>query len=238
MAPYIFCTKNMDLYSIIRYNEVSSNKIREVLSMQKLNGLSKNEIVTISHQIADAFYDYKYNSDDEGLVKYIANREAMFMYIHAIVQASYNSGLLYTTSTNREGYLIAAGAGIGTIGFIDGIKMILAEKKALGGWKKMKSFIFACFSDGNTIEMRMRKAKRKFIRIEVLAVRPEYQKQGYMKKVLDFVYELARANGVPVILDTDDKDKSLRYQHLGMKLDRIRNCGEKFHMYDLIYEVV
>ena len=58
MTPYIFCTKNMDPYSIIRYNEVSSNKIREVLSMQKLNGLSKNEIVTISHQIADAFYDY------------------------------------------------------------------------------------------------------------------------------------------------------------------------------------
>ena len=102
----------------------------------------------------------------------------------------------------------------------------------------MKSFISACFSDGNTIEMRMRKAKRKFIRIEVLAVRPKYQKQGYMEKMLDFVYELARTNGVPVILDTDDKDKSLRYQHLGMKLDRIRNCGEKFHMYDLIYEVV
>ena len=26
------------------------------------------------------------------------------------------------------------------------------------------------------------------------------------------------------------------YQHLGMTLDRIRNCGEKFHMYDLIRE--
>jgi len=25
-------------------------------------------------------------------------------------------------------------------------------------------------------------------------------------------------------------------KHLGMKLDRIRNCGEKFHMYDLIRE--
>ncbi len=32
------------------------------------------------------------------------------------------------------------------------------------------------------------------------------------------------------------KDKSDRYEHLGMKLDRIRNCGERFHMYDLIRE--
>ena len=42
--------------------------------------------------------------------------------------------------------------------------------------------------------------------------------------------------GISVILDTDDKDKAARYEHLGMKLDRVRNCGEKFHMYDLIRE--
>ena len=41
---------------------------------------------------------------------------------------------------------------------------------------------------------------------------------------------------VPVILDTDDKNKALRYEHLGMTLDKTRNCGEKFHMYDLIRE--
>lgn len=34
----------------------------------------------------------------------------------------------------------------------------------------------------------------------------------------------------------NDKDKCLRYEHLGMKIDRIRNCGEKFHMYDMIRE--
>jgi GNAT superfamily N-acetyltransferase len=82
----------------------------------------------------------------------------------------------------------------------------------------------------------MRKAKREFIRIEVLAVRPEYQQQGYMRKMMEGVYRLADRKKLPVILDTDDKNKSLRYQHLGMKLDRVRNCGEKFHMYDLIRE--
>ena len=40
------------------------------------------------------------------------------------------------------------------------------------------------------------------------------------------------------ILDTDDQDKAVRYVHLGMKLDRIRSCGEGFHMYDLIREPV
>lgn len=42
----------------------------------------------IARQIADAFYDYKYNEDDIGLIKYISSREDMFTYMNAIVQAA------------------------------------------------------------------------------------------------------------------------------------------------------
>ena len=205
--------------------------------MEKLTGLNKADVTEISKQIADAFYDYKYNEDDLGLVKYIKSKDDMFIYMNAITQAAYNSGLLYTTSDKREGYLMLSGEGAGSVRFFDGIKMIMAEKKALGGFSKMKAFIKACFSEGSTIETRMRKAKRKFIRIEMLVVRPEFQGQGFMRKILEDVYKVADKENVPVILDTDDKDKAARYEHLGMKLERIRNCGEKFHMYDLIREV-
>ena len=116
-------------------------------------------------------------------------------------------------------------------------RQIAAEKKALGGFQNMKQFIDACFSDGGTIETRMRKEKRKFLRIEMLVVRKEFQGQGYMHRMMDFAYALAEERRIPVILDTDDKDKASRYVHLGMKLDRVRSCGERFHMYDLIREV-
>ena len=204
--------------------------------MKKLTGLNKEEVTAISRQIADAFYDYKYNDEDLGLVKYIKSREDMFVYMNAITQAAYNSGLLYTTSDKHEGYFMLSGEGAGSVRFFDGIKMIMAEKKALGGFSNMKSFIKACFAEGNTIETRMNKAKRKYIRIEMLVVRPEFQGQGYMRKILEDVYRVADKRKVSVILDTDDKDKAMRYQHLGMKLDRVRNCGERFHMYDLIRE--
>ena len=204
--------------------------------MKKLIGLSNEEVREISKQIADAFYDYKYNEEDLGLVKYIKSRDDMFTYMNAITQAAYNSGLLYTTSDDHEGYLMLSGEEAGSVRFFDGIKMIMAEKKALGGFSNMKAFIKACFAEGNTIETRMRKAKKKFIRIEMLVVRPEFQRQGHMRNILEDVYKRAEKRGVPVILDTDDKDKAARYEHLGMKLDRIRNCGEKFHMYDLIRE--
>ena len=205
--------------------------------MIKLQGLSRESVGEISRRIADAFYDYTYHEADIGLIKYISSREAMFIYINAIVQAAYKSGVLYATSERQEGYLMLSGEGAGgKIGFADGIKMIVAEKKALGGFGNMKKFINACFCDGGTIETRMRKEKRKFLRIEMLVVRKEYQRQGYMRQMMDYAYDLAESQCVPVILDTDDQDKAARYVHLGMKLDRVRNCGEKFHMYDLIRE--
>ena len=67
-------------------------------SMIKLSGLTNEHVHEISHRIADAFYDYQYHEDDLGLIKYIKSRHDMHTYIDAIVQASYNSCLLYTTS--------------------------------------------------------------------------------------------------------------------------------------------
>ena len=68
-----------------------------------------------------SFYDYRYNEEDKGLIKYIPDREAMYIYIGAIVRAAYKSGLLYTTFPQREGYLILSGEGVGAIGFVDGM---------------------------------------------------------------------------------------------------------------------
>ena len=204
--------------------------------MIKIKNISEAQIDEISCQIAGAFYDYNYAPNEKGLRMYIKSRKDMFVYMNAIVRAAYKTGVLFSTSENHEGYIMLSGKDIPRIGLLDGLKMIAAEKKALGGFRNMKKFVTACFSDGGTIEMRMKKAKRDYIRIEILVVRREYQKQGYMRKMLDDVYALAQRKGVPVILDTDDKDKCSRYEHLGMKLDRIRKCGEGLNMYDLIKE--
>ena len=205
--------------------------------MRKLQGLDREQVKVVSRQIADAFYDYRYNEADRGLMIFIPSREAMFTYIHGIVKAAAKSGVLYTTSERQEGYLMLSGQGAGgSIGFVDGLRMIAAEKRALGGFGKMNAFIKACFCEGGTIETRMRNEKRKYLRIEMLVVRKEYQGQGYMRQMMEYAYARVDERRVPVILDTDDKDKAKRYLHLGMKLDRVRSGGEYFHMYDLIRE--
>ena len=204
--------------------------------MIKLEHLDDSQLRIISLQIADSFFTYRYNEADDGLLGFIPTREAMNTYISAIVSAAYRSGVLYAVSENHEGFMMLSGEGQNSISFAEGMKMIAAERKALGGVNQMKRFIEACFSDGGSIETRMKKAGRKFLRIEMLAVRPEYQKQGYMRQMMEYAYDLADALHVPVILDTDDKDKCKRYIHLGMKLDRVRNCTQRLHMYDLIRE--
>ena len=48
------------------------------------------------------------------------------------------------TYDKATGSVPRTGAG-GRIGFVDGMKMIAAEKNALGGFGNMKRFINACF---------------------------------------------------------------------------------------------
>jgi len=52
--------------------------------MKKLSGLSREDVIGISKKIADAFFDYKYNEEDLGLVKYIKSRDDMLIYMNAI----------------------------------------------------------------------------------------------------------------------------------------------------------
>ena len=141
-----------------RVSEPGRQAESDALRMQKLAGLTETEVTEIARQIADTFYDYRYHEDDAGLIKYISSREDMFTYMNAIVRAAYKSGLLYTTSDRHEGFLVLSGEGTNSVGFVDGIRMILAEKQALGGFRKMKEFISACFCNGGSIETRMRKS--------------------------------------------------------------------------------
>lgn len=65
-------------------------------------------------------------------------------------------------------------------------------------------------------------------------MREKYQRQGYMRKVLDVAFAEGNRLGVPVILETDAKSKCDKYVHLGMELAGVRDIGEFGKLYDLI----
>ncbi len=59
--------------------------------MIKLTDITDEEIDTITKEIADAFYDYEYNKEDQGLIKFIPNRDSMYTYIGGIISAAYRT---------------------------------------------------------------------------------------------------------------------------------------------------
>ena len=68
----------------------------------------------------------------------------------------------------------------------------------------------------------------------VVSVAKQYQHQGFMREMMEFVYAHAQQYGIMVALETDDILKAKKYEHLGMILYRTRNCGHGYHVYNMI----
>ena len=51
--------------------------------------------------------------------------------------------------------------------------------------------------------------------LAMLVVRKEYQGQGYMRQLMEMLYQIADEKNLAVILETDAENKVERYEHLG-----------------------
>ena len=65
-------------------------------------------------------------------------------------------------------------------------------------------------------------------------MREKYQRQGYMRKVLNIAFAEGDRLGVSGILETDAKNKCDKYVHLGMELAGMHDLGAFGKLYDLI----
>lgn len=102
------------------------------------------------------------------------------------------------------------------------------------GFKGCISYIKWLKNGGKSLESRMKKDKKDFIKIELLAVTKPYQGQGYMRKALDIAFRMGQDRKLPCILDTDGILKRDKYIHLGMKPAGTRKIGENSYLYDLV----
>ena len=105
--------------------------------------------------------------------------------------------------------------------------------KNLGGLRGGIQFLKRIAKGGTTYEDTLKKKKIPYMNLAMLVVRKEYQGQGYMRQLMEMVYEIADEKNLAVILDTDAEDKVERYEHLGMELVKTRDLGEGVFLYDL-----
>lgn len=203
----------------------------------KVTNLSENEIEQICREIGDSFYDHAYGRKKDGTTEYglrklLDSREKMYQHMKACFLAGYESGCLYSTSSRGEGYILVTCKGQ-DLSFQSGIRMIRAIVKNLGGLRGGIQFVRRIAKGGTTYEDTLKKKKIPYMNLAMLVVQKEYQGQGYMRQLMEMLYQIADEKNLAVILETDAENKVERYEHLGMELVKTRDLGEGVFLYDL-----
>ncbi len=200
----------------------------------QVKSLSTEQIDEIARAIGDSFYDHDYGEKEKGIAKYITDREMMTQYMKVFVVAGMKSGTLYAASKRGEGYIMLMGSKWEKIKVGAAIQMFKDMIKALGGFKKSLEFLNTIKKGGVALDDKLKKEKKNYLQVVMLVVRKEYQRQGYMRQLMEFAYEKADTYGVPCILDTDAKNKLDKYCHLGMEHVATRKVAEDCYLYDLM----
>jgi len=193
----------------------------------KVTALQESVIRDIGH--AFGYYDY---GTEEGLINAFPGRDAAAAFICGYVRMALQSGMLYTTGDNGEGYISYKRPGEKT-----GIRAGFQLAKAFLGAMKFKDLVrfTRIMSTGEPgLSKQFDKEKKPYLFVGMVCVREQYQGQGYMRTLMEMAFAEGDKLGVPVILDTDARSKCDKYVHLGMELAGTRRFGEHGVLYDLI----
>ncbi|MCM1023735.1 MAG: hypothetical protein NC395_06715 [Prevotella sp.] len=185
-------------------------------------------------QFAEVFAYYNYGENEVGMIPFYPgypDRTRLVNYLLAMIKAASGAGAIYSTGKRNEGILIVTDT-TSPYPFTATFKMMLGMVKALG-FGGFKSVMEKFQAGGESLERKYRKAKKDFVQIELLAIKKEYQGQGFMRPLMETAFEIADRKRLPVILSTDAKLKKDKYEHLGMTLVNVRKMDEKSFMYDL-----
>ena len=196
--------------------------------MVKVTTLSEKDI----EAIGEAFADYAYADGEKGMALFYKSRDDVKEYICGYVRAMLAAGCLYSTSEKHEAFIadryskdnLPISAGMILMKYI-------FRTMGFGGAMRMLKYIS---KGGESYETAVKKSKKPYIFVGLVAVKKEYQGQGYMRKVLDIAFEEGRKRGCPVLLETDAVLKRDKYVHLGMENVRTRKLDDSSYLYDLV----
>lgn len=200
------------------------------MNQKPIHNMTMEEIA----EIGEAFADYPYKNGERGLKDVLGGRDKTARYINAFMQAALKAGWIYPAGEGREAFIAVRTSDqripvMTMLGFLCSIIRILGFRGAFRLMKQLNR-------EGPSLEEKLKKERRPFLKVEMLCVRKRYQGQGYMRKAMETAFSMAEEMRLPCILDTDAQEKMERYCHLGMTLAGKRKIDEQTFLYDLIRE--
>lgn len=194
----------------------------------KLKSVSEESM----NEITKAFSEYKYEDTEEGLYYMCKGKKGIESYMKGFALAGIKSGWLYTISDRQEGYLMISEPA-SKVSFSGMMDLIIGSIKGMG-IRGAIQFIKDMKSSGESLESRLKKENKKYIQIEMLVVKREYQNRGYMRKLVQIAFDKADELGIPCIVSTDGVLKMQKYEHLGFNHYQDRKFKERVYEHDLI----
>lgn len=183
---------------------------------------------------AEAFADYKYEKNDEGMVHLFPgypDTARVVKYIEAIIKTANEADAIYSTSPDNEGIIIVSTT-LNPFPASKIIKMLFRMIRALG-IKNFSSTMNYFQAGGASLEKKYRSNKLQFAQIELCCVRKEYQGKGFMRSLIETAIEIADASHLPLIVTTDAEIKKEKYAHLGLSPVNVREICPGSYFYDL-----
>ena len=198
--------------------------------MIPIRTMSESELNEAARQVARSFLEHESGGIFPSLP--VSEKQAAG-YMKAVMRYSMKTGQLYAVSEKGEGYCVYCERAEEKEPFMAAMRMFFEEVFSLG-IEGFAQFTAMFMKAGESSESTMRREKRNYISVALLAVCPAYQGQGYMRQMLEEIFRTADEKNLPVILQTDTADKMERYRHLGMRCTGKRNMGYGVTYYDLV----
>ena len=199
------------------------------MNQNPIHNMTMEEIA----EIGEAFADYPYKNGECGLKDILGGRGKTARYINAFMQAALKAGWIYPVGEGREAFIAVRTSdqrvpAMTMLSFLCSVIRILGFRGAFQLMKQLNR-------EGPSLEEKLKRERRPFLKVEMLCVRKRYQGQGYMRKAMETAFSMAEEMGMPCILDTDAQEKMERYCHLGMTLAGKRKVDDRTCLYDLIW---
>ncbi|MCD8040818.1 MAG: N-acetyltransferase [Clostridia bacterium] len=174
--------------------------------MIKLTNLTDEQIKTIGRRIGEAFYD-----EGEGAFTRLERDEAI-KTLEIMTECYYRLGVLYTTSDKQEGYLAY---------WRKDEKLKMGRESVRMVWRFLRGLSFDSIKKllpvlNNPYE-KIYKNEADYIVISMVAVRREFQGQGFLRVLLEEPFRIAKERKLLCVLDTDTELKVKKYVSCGMK---------------------
>ncbi len=161
-----------------------------------------------------------------------AYKDLASFYFEEYTKAMAQSGLLFTTSENHEGFIVlkkpAQNISMKSMKYLtNGFVKTMSIKELLRYKKAMKDA-------GYSLKEEYMNTGKPFVYVGMVCVCNKEKEDEVLKQLLNLAFEEGKRLNVPVILDTDSEKKSEKYKNLGMQLEQVRDLGEWGKCFDFL----